>query len=145
MFLVITEVPWHRVDLQLGVDVRSSLLIDWHLCPGLPHTIQINVGKAERRFLVRNVIALRQDGSPRVYDLSVTDISENQETSGTTGIQLAAPLKGADNSNRVNAPWRAPNLFGFACAAQRQQRRSHRFVFRSHGFEGESPNVLLQS
>jgi len=145
LFLDYRRKPWHRIDLQYRVDILPSLLIDWHLHPNLLHAIQVNVGKAESRFLVRNVVALGQDCPPRIHNLSDQDISNDQETSHPTTTQLAAPLKGVDHSSRTDVPWRVPSLFGFACAVQRRQRRSHRFAFRSHGFEGESPNGLPQS
>ena len=73
------------------------------------------------------------------------NINENETKSGPMIAELMAPPKGMDNSNKTDIPWRVPSLFGFGCVVQRLQRRSHRFVFRSHGFEGESPNELLRS
>lgn len=41
-------------------------------------TIQVDVRKAEGRFVRGNVVALCQDRPPRVHDLSRVEISENE-------------------------------------------------------------------
>lgn len=104
VFWIIAENPWRGIYLQPGVDIRSPLLINWHLHPNPPHAIQVDVRKTEGWFLVRNVVALRQDCSPRIHDLSDTDISENEDNSGATTTKLTALPKGVDSSSRANIP-----------------------------------------
>lgn len=132
-------------NLQFRIDVRPSLLINRHLSPNLMHTIQVDVRKTESWLLLGNVAALGQDGPPRIHDLSEKVISENEVKSGATMTRSAAPLKDPGNRTKANVPWRGPSLFGFVCAVQQLQRRSHRSAFRSRGFEEESPNELPRS
>lgn len=150
-WLVLSQESRDEIESQSGVYIRSSMFTNWHPRPDLPNAIQVDVRKAEGRLLMQNIIALRQDRPPRIYNLSDTDISrkpgEQPAPSGrpnsdeyTIGPDVP---KGMDS--RVDAPWHGPSLLWFVSVVRLRRRPPRMSVFLLHGFEGASPNVPLQS